>query len=296
MASVSATRPIVVGYDGSDPSEAALQWAARAADHQGRKLVILHAAERITYTQDAGSGLWKNEDVIADAKEIAGEGRNTVLKDFPDLEVDVAGSLFSAKVALGERSTTASMMVLGSHGRGRVGALLLGSTAYSVAGYSRCPVVVVRAGSGEDMLPGPGKPVVVGMNGTGGSERAVDVGADVARDWKAPLLVATVWAPPTGNRKPAGYASVEEAKAAHREAAEKANADILERAAAAHPDLEVKGAVIEGHPVDGLIEAGEQGGLLVLGTHGQGSLAGSSLGPTTLGVLAQSSAPVMVVD
>ncbi len=296
MASVSATRPIVVGYDGSDPSEAALQWAARAADQQGRKLVILHAAERITYTQDAGSGLWKNEDVIADAKEIAGEGRNTVLQDFPDLEVDVAGSLFSAKVALGERSTTASMMVLGSHGRGRIGAMLLGSTAYSVAGYSRCPVVVVRAGSGTDTLPGPDKPVVVGMNGTGGSERAVDIGADVAREWGAPLLVATVWAPPSGNRKPAGYDSVEAAKSALQDAAEKANADMLQRATTAHSDIQIDGTVIEGHRVDGLIEAGERGGLLVVGTHGQGSLAGSSLGATTLGVLSQSSAPVMVVD
>ncbi len=296
MASVSASRPIVVGYDGSDPSEAALQWAARAADQQNRKLVILNAAERITYTQDAGSGLWKNEDVIAEAKEIAGEGRDKVLKAFPELEVDTAGSLFSAKVALGERSTTASMMVLGSHGRGRIGALLLGSTAYSVAGYSRCPVVIVRAGSGAEMLPAPGKPVVVGMNGTGGSERAVDTGAEVAREWGAPLLLATVWAPPTGKRKPAGYDSVEAAKAAYQDAAEKANADILERAAAAHTDIEVKGTVIEGHPVDGLIEAGEQGGLLVVGTHGQGSLAGSSLGSTTLGVLSQSSAPVMVVD
>ena len=296
MASVSDSRPIVVGYDGSDPSEAALQWAARAADHQGRKLVILHAAERITYTQDAGSGLWKNEDVIADAKEVAGEGRNKVLEAFPDVEVDVAGSLFSAKVALGERSTTASMLVLGGHGRGRIGTFLLGSTAYSVAGYSRCPVVVVRAGAGADTLPGPGKPVVVGMNGTGGSERAVDTGAEVAREWGAPLLVATVWAPPSGKHKPAGYDSVDAATAAYRDAAEKANADILERATAAHSDIDVEGTVVEGRPIDGLIEAGEKGCLLVVGTHGQGSMGGSSLGHTTLGVLSHSSAPVMVVD
>lgn len=294
MASVSATRPIVVGYDESPASEAALLWAARAADHQNRKLVVLHAAERISYTQDAGSGLWKAEDVIAEAKETAGEGRNKVLEEFPDLEVDVAGSLFSAKVALGERSTTASMMVLGNQGRGRVGTLLLGSTAYSIAGYSRCPVVIVRDGSGT--LPGPDTPVVVGINGTGGSERAVDAGAEVAREWGAPLLLATVWTAPSGKRKPAGYSSVEEATEDHRTEAETANSEMLGRVAAAHPDLKVDGTVIEGHPVDALVEVGTQGGLLVVGTHGRGSLAGALLGSTTLGVLSQSKAPTMVSD
>ncbi|MGB3828967.1 MAG: universal stress protein [Ornithinimicrobium sp.] len=294
MASVSASRPIVVGYDASPPSEAALQWAARAADQQKRTLVILHAAERISYTQDAGSGLWKAEDVIADAKETAGEGRNKVLEEFPDLEVDVAGSLFSAKVALGERSTTASMMVLGSHGRGRVGTLLLGSTAYSIAGYSRCPVVIIR--DGGTTLPGADNPVVVGINGTGGSERAVDTAAEVAREWGAPLLLATVWSRPSGNRKPAGYSSIEEAAADHRSAAEVANAEMLGRVATAHADLTVDGTVIEGHPVDALVEAGSKGGLLVVGTHGQGSLAGAVLGSTTLGVLSHSTAPIMVAD
>ncbi|MGI8947697.1 MAG: universal stress protein [Ornithinimicrobium sp.] len=294
MASVAANRPIVVGYDGSSPSEAALQWAARAADRQGRKLVVLHAAERITYTQDAGSGLWKTEEVIADAKEVAGEGRDKVLEDFPDLEVDTAGSLFSAKVALGERSTHASMMVLGSHGRSRVGTLLLGSTAYSIAGYSRCPVVIVR--DGTSTLPGAERPVVVGVNGTGGSERAVDAAAVVAREWGAPLLLATVWAPPSGNRKPAGYSSVEEAAADHKATAEKVNQDLLERATAALDDVEIRGTVIEGHPVEGLVQAGEQGGLLVLGTHGQGSLAGAVLGSTSMGVLHESRSPIMVVD
>ena len=294
MPSVSATRPIVVGYDESPASEAALLWAARAADHQNRKLVILHAAERISYTQDAGSGLWKAEDVIAEAKETAGLGRNKVLEEFPDLEVDVAGSLFSAKVALGERSTTASMMVLGSQGRGRVGTLLLGSTAYSIAGYSRCPVVIVRDGSGT--LPGQDSPVVVGINGTGGSERAVDAGAEVAREWGAPLLLATVWTAPSGKRKPAGYSSVEEATEDHRKEAETSNSEMLDRVVAAHPDLTVEGTVVEGHPVDALVEAGTKGGLLVVGTHGRGSLAGGVLGSTALGVLSQSKAPTMVCD
>lgn len=297
MASPSPTRPVVVGFDGSAPSEAALQWAARAADHRGLELTVLHAAERITYTQDAGSGTWKAEDVLTEARDVAGLGRDKAIEAFPDLHVEIAGSLFSAKVALGEASTHASMMVLGSHGRGRIGTLLLGSTAYAIAGYSRCPVVVIRDGDSE--LPGPDRPVVVGINDTGGADRAMDTALDVAREWGAPLILATTWAPAPPdpwNRGPAGYDSAEEASADYKANAERANAQVLERIRSANEDLQVDGTVIEARPVDGLVEAATQGGLLVLGTRGHGTLAGALLGSTSLGVLHQVTSPVMVVD
>lgn len=297
MTSLSPTRPIVVGYDGSAPSEAALQWAARAAERQERPLQVLHAADRITHTYDAITGRTLNEKVLAQAKEIAQHGVDTVVESFPGLDVEACGSLFTAKVALGEVSTQAWMMVLGSHGRGRVGTLLLGSTAYAVAGYSRCPVVVIRDSSSE--LPGPERPVLVGVNGTGGAGRAVGTAAEVARELGVPLVLITTWlAAKTDpwNVAPAGYDSVEEATADYRAQAEDANATILERMRAAHDDLDVRGSVLEGHPIDALIRACEGSGLLVLGTRGHGSLAGAVLGSTSLGVLHQATLPIMIVD
>lgn len=297
MASPSPTYPVVVGYDGSAQSEAALHWAARAADHRGLGLVVLHAAERITYTQDAGSGLWKAEDVLAEAKEFAGHARDTVLEAFPDLHVETADSLFSAKVALGELSTHALMIVLGSHGRGRIGTLLLGSTAYAIASYSRCPVVIVRDGASE--LPGPDRPVVVGINGTGGSYRAMDAAVEVAREWGAPLRLATTWAPASPNRwnrGPVGYQSAEDASADYQATAERVNAEALERLRADDAELQVERAVIEGHAVEALVEAAKHSGLLVLGTRGHGSLAGAIMGAISLGVQHQATSPIMIVD
>ncbi len=290
------TRPVVVGYDGSPASEAALAWASKAADHQGRGLTVLHAGERITYTQDAGSGLWDKKDAIAEAKEVAQHGADTVAETFPDLAVETVGSLYTAKVALGEVSTHAAMMVLGSQGRGRIGTVFLGSTAYAIAGYVRCPVVIVRDGAAE--LPGPERPVIVGINGTGGSGRAVQTAIEVAREWNAPLELITTWAPAPPdpwNRGPVGYASSEAATADYLDHAEQANADALDEVRSANSDLEVTGRLIQAHPVDGLVQAAE-GGLLVLGTRGHGSLAGAILGSTTLGVLHQTTSPVMVVD
>ncbi len=296
MTASQKARPVVVGYDGSGPSEAALQWAARAAEHQDRGLTILHAAERITYTQDAGSGTWDKKDVVRQAEEVAQRGADSVAKTNPDLSVQVAGSLFSAKVALGELSTQASMIVLGSQGKGRIGTALLGSTAYAIAGYSRCPVVIVRDSEAE--LPGPDRPVFVGINGTGGSGRAVATAVEVAQEWDAPLVLITTWSPAepdAWNRGPIGYTSADAATKDFKAKAEKLSSEAIAKVKAEHGDIAVEARIVQAHPIDGLVNAAS-GGLLVLGTRGTGSLAGAILGSTTLGVLHQTTSPVMVVD
>lgn len=289
------SRQVVVGYDASSPSEAALKWAARAADHRELPLLVLHAAERIMYTQDAGSGIWDKDRALADAKDIAQGGAERVTAAFPNLTVKTAGSLFTAKVALGEVSTNSSMMVLGSNGRGKIGSFLLGSTAYAIAGYARCPVVIVQDGS--DKLPGPDRPIVVGVNGTPGSERAIETAVDIAHEWGAPLALVSTWAPaePWTNG-PAGYTSVAQASKDYQESAEKINAETVARVAEEHQGLTVTGTVVKDKPVEGLVKTAAGGGLLVVGKRGYGSFVGSTVGSTTLGVLNQAKLPIMVVD
>lgn len=295
MSSQTHSRQVVVGYDASSPSEAALKWAARAAKKRDLPLLVLHAAERIQYTQDEGSGVWDKSRALADAKDVATGGAERVTASFPDVEVKTAGSLFTAKVALGEVSTNSSMMVLGTNGRGKAGSFLLGSTAYAIAGYARCPVVIVQ--DGADELPGPDHPIVVGVNGTPGSERAIETAIDAAHEWGSPISLVSTWAPaePWTNG-PAGYTSVSEASKDYQASAEKINAETVARVSQEHPNLKVTGTVVKGKPVDSLVKAAAGGGLLVVGKRGYGSLVGSTVGSTTLGVLNSAKLPIMVVD
>lgn len=189
------------------------------------------------------------------------------------------------------------MLVLGNHGRGRIGAALLGSTAYVMAGYAKYPVVIVRDGSGEP--PGPGHPVMVAANDSPGSDRAVESAADLAREWGAPLVIVTSWkrAPPDPwDKGPLGYTSPDEASAAYLALAERTDAKTVGWVAAANPDLQVEAQIVEGHPVDALAEASRSAGILVSGTRGHGRLVGTWLGSTSMGLLRQASVPVMVVD
>lgn len=214
----------------------------------------------------------------------------------PNLETDITTSLAGPTMALDEASTSAELVVVGSHGRGRVGSVLLGSTAYATSGHARCPVVVVRDGHSEP--PGPDRPVVVGSDGSVGGDRAVTEAAEVALRWGAELHVVTTWAPPPPNPwglPPLGFDSLQEAVEDRREGAQRAAAMTAESLGEDHPELVIHTLTPEAHPDDGLLEAAETAGIVVLGSRGHGMLSGMVLGSTSRSVLHHTRTPVMIV-
>src|SRR5690606_24825685 len=121
--------------------------AAEAADRSGRTLVVLNGADQINYAHDYAIGLWTPEAAHEAAGMIAERGVDQVLAGYPDLEVRTATSLASGALALEEASARASLVVVGTRGRGRVLGSLLGSTAFAVSTHAQCPVVVVTGTS-----------------------------------------------------------------------------------------------------------------------------------------------------
>jgi len=53
----------------------------------------------------------------------------------------------ASKIVDVAKSWPADLIVIGSHGRGKIGGLLLGSVSQAVLGHAPCPVLVVRAKS-----------------------------------------------------------------------------------------------------------------------------------------------------
>lgn len=119
---------IVVGVDGSGAGDAALRFALTEAERRSAKVVAVHAHH-------------DQAEVDALVPAALERARAAVLSD-PDVSVRIAPGRPSD--ALLEAGQDATMIVVGSRGRGKVRSLLLGSTSQAVLQRSPRPVAVVH--------------------------------------------------------------------------------------------------------------------------------------------------------
>lgn len=132
-------------------------------------------------------------------------------------------------------------------------------------------------------------PVVVGVDGSQGSARALDWALHEARHRQAPIRVVTVWAWRAGSTGVAHHAGVLRTAGQTQEALVRA---VLARFPGALPRLTTE--LVQGDPASALIERSRDGVLLVLGSHGI-SAAGHLVGSVADTCLRHGSCPVVVV-
>jgi nucleotide-binding universal stress UspA family protein len=131
------TGRVVVGIDGSEGSNRALEWAAIEAARSGAVLEV-HAVYGPGY-------------VFVTPHEVE-RAMQRLLDDAGKHIADVApGVAFkgviqqgSAAQSLIESSKGADLLVVGSRGRGGFSGLLLGSVSQQCSLHAHCPIVIVR--------------------------------------------------------------------------------------------------------------------------------------------------------
>ncbi|MCK2217326.1 universal stress protein [Actinomadura sp. ATCC 31491] len=128
---------IVVGVDDSPACEPALAYAFRQADLRGSKLRVVHA-----FAPEIARDL---DEVRANQHRAVQRRLEAFRRGYPDVEVSEDIKFASPVEALTEASAEADLVVVGSHGRGPLGAALLGSVSRGVLHHARCTVAVVRA-------------------------------------------------------------------------------------------------------------------------------------------------------
>ncbi len=144
-----AARPtqgwIVVGVDGSDPSQAALRWAATEAHRRGVGLQVVTCWSYPMLPWGPYQPPLSSQDFEAEAREVAETVVDKVLGAERDgLDVQVTVLQGAASLRLLEFDRSADMIVVGSRGRGGFAGLLLGSVSQHLAEHARCPVVIIR--------------------------------------------------------------------------------------------------------------------------------------------------------
>ncbi|MCC3312706.1 universal stress protein [Nocardia africana] len=138
---VAARRPVLVGVDGTENSEPAVEAAFAEAHRRGVEVVALHSWSDTTGLDISMFG-W---DTIVRAEHTMLAERLAPWRDrYPDLPVTLQVVRDNPAKSLLEQSDSAQLVVVGSRGRGGFAGMLLGSTSAALIGSVECPIMVVR--------------------------------------------------------------------------------------------------------------------------------------------------------
>jgi nucleotide-binding universal stress UspA family protein len=282
---------VVVGIDGSPPSNAAVCWAARDAAMRRVPLTVAHMVSEIAPIYpgiglSAGVTVWQEErgrQVLEQAVKVAEEAIGA------DREIEIKSELRCAPPipTLIEMSEEAEMLVVGSNGRGALGRFLLGSVSSSLARSAHCPVAVIR--DEDPLMPHPAQaPVLVGIDGSPASELAVAIAFDEASRRGVELTALHAWSDVDVFELPGiDWSAV-------KSEAERSLAEQLAGWQERYPDVTVHRLLVADRPARQLIEKSESAQLVVLGSHGRGGLSGALLGSVSNAIVHSVRMPVIV--
>ncbi len=188
---------ILVGLDGSAGSLLALRWAAWFASSTQRGLRPAHAWQYGRPLEDSLAGSAPPPDV--DGLESALEDR---LRELAQQELDdptvvtecraLRGPALQALRDEAER-TDASLIVVGARGTGGALRVMLGSVSRQLIHYPMRAVAVVPD---YDVLASRKGPIVVGVDGSAGSSRALRWATDAAHRTENDVIVVHAFEPP----------------------------------------------------------------------------------------------------
>lgn len=283
---------VVAGYDNSTASLAALQWAAAEADRLHARLRVVQVFEVIIATRPAPGKVVP----LAGLRTARERGLSALADDIraqhPGLAVETTLVNGPPAPALLQESERATMIVLGSRGLGGWSGLLVGSVAVQVSTHAHCPVVVVPPQLPPRVHDKP--TVVVGVDGSKASAKAIDFAFDQAEALGATLVAVHAWATPvlTGDGgEPTRELNEQDAAQDGRRLV----AESIAGALADHPDVRSETRVVAGHPAPALVLASESAELIVVGSRGRGGFAGLLLGSVSQNVLHHAYCPVAIV-
>lgn len=287
---------IVCAVDGSEAAKTAVRWAANAAVKRGvpLRLVSSYSMPQFLYAEGMVPPQELYDDLEAETMEKIDEAR-AVAEDFaPGVEVShqiEEGSPIDMLLDLSEQCT---MIVMGSRGLGGLSGMVMGSVSAAVVSHGACPVVVVREDNDvtEETKYGP---IVVGVDGSGVSQRAIEHAFREADARGAELVAVHTWMDMQVQASLAGLAAAQQE---WKVVEEEQNALLGHRLAGwseKFPDVKVTRVVTRDRPVRALCDAAEGAQLLVVGSHGRGGFRGMLLGSTSRALLQAAPCPLMVV-
>jgi nucleotide-binding universal stress UspA family protein len=272
--------PVVVGYDGSADSLAALGWAAKMASLRGEGIIAVTTVDpRETPRGTAWPASWW--------EEVEDEARK-VLAPWPDVPVTIERHVGHKVPRLVEAADAGSMLVVGSVGHGLVGEILLGSVSQSAARHAAVPVVVIRPA--QNAAAGR---IVVGADDSDSSNRALQFACEMARVTGDKVVVLHAWT--ARSIVAGGHGYMPPIELDSMPDAESTLSRIVDRLRAENQDVDIEGEIYHGSAERGLVDASANSSLVVVGSRGHGVIGETLLGSVSHDVLHRAHCPIAVV-
>ena len=273
---------MVVGVDGSSDASAALSVAARAAEETGGRVRVVS-----TWTSPTTWG--RPYPVVDGIPALGGAQAAAIRSAIGGSRVPVERIVRDgwAGPSLVEESRGAELLVVGRRGHGGFPGLLLGSVSMHCVAHAACPVLVVPPGAPR--APSGSARIVVGVDGSRGSQLALRLALRAAELTDARLDVVTVWTYPQQRSEPYPVPRAE-----MEEQARQRQRDAIGKALGSRVSDRIRLQVVEGHPAGALLDQSADADLLVVGSRGRGEISGTLFGSVSLACAEHAQVPVLV--
>jgi nucleotide-binding universal stress UspA family protein len=279
---------ILVSFDDSEFSRAALRESSQWVKRHGGKITIVHAVyfdeEEFTIAPE------QREKRLALGKSVCFQSRQTLASEFGIEAESLVCEGDAAEVILNiAREKNCDLIAMGTHGRKGLGRLIMGSVTSSVMVRSPMDVLVVKKPCDE--CTGTYKSILLPFDGSEFSKKALLRGCQLAQIEGAPVTVLYVI---PRYEEMIGFFKTDSIRKSLRDEAEK----IIETAKGiAGQGSTIRTEIQEGQTDDEIITAASRlkSDLIIMGTYGWRGVNKAIMGSTTERVIANASCPVLAV-
>lgn len=278
---------ILVGIDGTERGERALEWAARYGAREGAELTLIAVVDPAAaraYGIDKQTGDAAIEGVLQEAK-----GR--VLAKYPATEVDTMISVGKVVDCLVDAAEGCDMIVMGSHHGASVGETVGGAKGLRVSVSVGIPTAIIpcdwEQGSSNHRI-------VVGVGPDESSLNAIKFAVREAITDGEQLDLVSGWGLPAILTKPAEAmgGGLDPVGEQYQRNLEQLAAELR----AENEELDVVAHAVEGSsPTRAILNYAKDSKLLVLGTHSRSTLGRTLFGSVTHSVLLNLCVPTVIV-
>jgi nucleotide-binding universal stress UspA family protein len=288
---------ILVGTDGSQAAEHAVDFAAKLAHENGSEMIVCHFVNWIAPMAEAAvSGALTDPAMIEELRAAGDEIIERAKQRAKTAGVVAQGRLLDGAPASGilglAGDEACTLIVVATHNRSGFEHFFVGSTTAAVLRGSTIPVLTLRAGEQPVRSGRSFEHIIVGIDDSEPSDAALATVIDFpVDDRRCVQLVGVASTPLVVGGSEYHQAALDEL---HEETERVIDAA---RATASKRGCVCEGRVVDGRPATALVATAEheKADLIVLGSHGRRGLRRLFIGSVAESVVESSPIPVLVV-